>query len=93
MDDLVDTAGTICKAAELVMERGARSVRAVVTHPLLSGPAHERIRKSVLTELITTDTIPLREENEKIRVISLAPLFASAIRNVVSHESISSLFV
>jgi ribose-phosphate pyrophosphokinase len=93
VDDMVDTAGTICKAAELVMERGAKSVRAVVTHPLLSGPAHERIRQSVLTELITTDTIPLHEENEKIRVISLAPLFASAIRNVVSHESISSLFV
>ena len=93
VDDMVDTAGTICKAAELVMERGALSVRAVVTHPLLSGPAHERIRNSVLTELITTDTIPLREQNEKIHVISLAPLFAAAIRNVVTHESISSLFV
>ena len=93
VDDMVDTAGTICKAAELVMERGARSVRAVVTHPLLSGPAHDRIRASALTELITTDTIPLRQENEKVRVISLAPLFAAAIRNVVTHESISSLFV
>jgi len=93
VDDMVDTAGTICKAAELVMERGARSVRAVVTHPLLSGPAHDRIRASALTELITTDTIPLAQENEKIRVISLAPLFAAAIRNVVTHESISSLFV
>ncbi|HEX8327351.1 MAG TPA: ribose-phosphate pyrophosphokinase [Hymenobacter sp.] len=93
VDDMVDTAGTICKAAELVMERGAKSVRAVVTHPLLSGPAHERIRNSVLTELITTDTIPLREENDKIHVITLAPLFAQAIRNVVTHESISSLFV
>ena len=93
VDDMVDTAGTICKAAELVMERGARSVRAVVTHPLLSGPAHDRIRNSVLTELITTDTIPLQQENEKIHVISLAELFAHAIRNVVTHESISSLFV
>ncbi len=93
VDDMVDTAGTICKAAELVMERGARSVRAVVTHPLLSGPAHARIRASALTELITTDTIPLREQNDKIHVISLAPLFAAAIRNVVTHESISSLFV
>ena len=93
VDDMVDTAGTICKAAELVMARGARSVRAVVTHPLLSGPAHARIRASALTELITTDTIPLREANEKIHVISLAPLFAAAIRNVVTHESISSLFV
>ncbi|MBF9222266.1 ribose-phosphate pyrophosphokinase [Hymenobacter ruricola] len=93
VDDMVDTAGTICKAAELVMDRGAKSVRAVVTHPLLSGPAHDRIRNSVLTELITTDTIPLREENDKIHVITLAPLFAQAIRNVVTHESISSLFV
>ena len=93
VDDMVDTAGTICKAAELVMERGALSVRAVVTHPLLSGPAHDRIRASALTELITTDTIPLQQENEKIRVITLAPLFAQAIRNVVTHESISSLFV
>ena len=93
VDDMVDTAGTICKAAELVMERGAKSVRAVVTHPLLSGPAHERIRNSVLTELVTTDTIPLLQENDKIHVITLAPLFAQAIRNVVTHESISSLFV
>ena len=92
VDDMIDTAGTICKAAELVMERGAKSVRAVITHPLLSGPAHDRIRASVLTELITTDTIPQRQENEKIHVISLAELFAHAIRNVVTHESISSLF-
>ncbi|GAA3928578.1 ribose-phosphate pyrophosphokinase [Hymenobacter algoricola] len=93
VDDIVDTAGTICKAAELLMERGALSVRAVITHAVLSGPAHERIRTSALTELIVCDTIALREENPKVKVISLAPLFASAIRNVVSHESISSLFV
>ncbi len=93
VDDMVDTAGTICKAADLLMERGALSVRAVVTHPLLSGPAHERIRASALTELVVTDTIPLKEQNEKIRVISVANLFAHAIRNVVTHESISSLFV
>jgi ribose-phosphate pyrophosphokinase len=93
VDDIVDTAGTICKAADLLLERGAASVRAVITHPVLSGPAHERIRNSSLVELITTDTIPLREENEKIRVISVADLFARAIRNVVSHESISSLFI
>ncbi|MCC2547994.1 ribose-phosphate pyrophosphokinase [Hymenobacter sp. BT175] len=93
VDDIVDTAGTICKAAELLMERGAKSVRAVITHGVLSGPAHERIRKSVLEELVITDTIPLKEENHKIRVISLADLFARAIRNVVTHESISSLFI
>ncbi|SES91573.1 ribose-phosphate pyrophosphokinase [Hymenobacter actinosclerus] len=93
VDDIVDTAGTICKAAELLMERGAKSVRAVITHGVLSGPAHERIRNSVLEELVITDTIPLKEENAKIRVISLASLFAQAIRNVVTHESISSLFI
>ncbi|MBC8084320.1 MAG: ribose-phosphate pyrophosphokinase [Hymenobacter sp.] len=93
VDDIVDTAGTICKAAELLMERGAKSVRAVITHGLLSGPAHERIRHSALEELVITDTLPLKQENPKIRVISLAELFARAIHNVVSHESISSLFV
>ncbi|OUJ73097.1 ribose-phosphate pyrophosphokinase [Hymenobacter crusticola] len=93
VDDIVDTAGTICKAAELLMERGANSVRAIVTHALLSGPAHDRIRASVLEELIITDTIPLRQENEKIRVLSVSDLFAQAIRNVVTHESISSLFI
>lgn len=93
VDDIVDTAGTICKAAELLVERGARSVRAVITHPLLSGPAHDRIRNSALEELIVTDTIPLRQENPKIRVVSVAGLFAHAIRNVVTHESISSLFI
>ncbi|GAA4372681.1 ribose-phosphate pyrophosphokinase [Hymenobacter koreensis] len=93
VDDIVDTAGTVCKAADLLLERGAASVRAVITHPVLSGPAHERIRNSSLVELITTDTIPLREENDKIRVISVADLFAQAIRNVVTHESISSLFI
>ncbi|AYA37256.1 ribose-phosphate pyrophosphokinase [Hymenobacter oligotrophus] len=93
VDDIVDTAGTVCKAADLLLERGAASVRAVITHPVLSGPAHERIRNSALVELITTDTIPLREENEKIKVISVADLFARAIHNVVSHESISSLFI
>ncbi|WP_400192089.1 ribose-phosphate pyrophosphokinase [Hymenobacter sp. B81] len=93
VDDIVDTAGTICKAADLLLERGAQSVRAVVTHAVLSGPAHERIRNSSLQELIVTDTIPLRQENEKIRVISVADLFAQAIRNVVTHESISSLFI
>jgi ribose-phosphate pyrophosphokinase len=93
VDDIVDTAGTICKAADLLLERGARSVRAVVTHALLSGPAHDRVRASVLEELIVTDTIPLRQENEKIKVLSVAELFAHAIRNVVTHESISSLFI
>ncbi|UYZ61463.1 ribose-phosphate pyrophosphokinase [Hymenobacter weizhouensis] len=93
VDDIVDTAGTICKAADLLLERGAKSVRAVITHGVLSGPAHDRIRNSALEELVITDTIPLKQENHKIKVISLADLFAQAIRNVVTHESISSLFI
>ncbi len=93
VDDIVDTAGTICKAAELLRERGARSVRAVITHPILSGPAYERIEKSMLEELVVSDTIPLRHKSDKIKVISFSQLFARAISNVVTHESISSLFL
>lgn len=93
IDDLIDTGGTICKAAELVMSKGAKSVRAICTHPVMSGPAHERIRTSMLEELIVTDTIPLREENEKIKVLSVSELFAKAIGRIRDHESISSLFI
>ena len=93
IDDLIDTGGTICKAAELILSKGAKSVRALCTHPVMSGDAHERIRNSVLEELIVTDTIPLREENEKIRVLSVAELFAKAIGRIRDHESISSLFI
>lgn len=93
VDDIIDTAGTLCKAAEILMEKGARSVRAIVTHPILSGEAHSRISSSVLTELAVADTIPLREKNDKIRVLTVAPLFAEAIKRVHGHESISSLFV
>ncbi|WP_026463141.1 ribose-phosphate pyrophosphokinase [Adhaeribacter aquaticus] len=93
VDDIVDTAGTICKAAALLKERGARTVRAVITHPILSGPAYERINDSVLEELIVSDTIPLRENSPKIKVLSFSQLFARAISNVVTHDSISSLFL
>lgn len=93
IDDMVDTAGTVCKAAELIKQKGARSVRAIATHAVLSGPAHERLATSVLEELVVSDTIPLRQPNEAIRVLSFAELFAHAIRNVVTHESISSLFI
>ena len=93
IDDLIDTGGTICKAAELILSKGAKSVRALCTHPVMSGDAHGRIRNSVLEELIVTDTIPLREENEKIRVLSVAELFAKAIGRIRDHESISSLFI
>ncbi|GAB2705107.1 ribose-phosphate pyrophosphokinase [Mucilaginibacter koreensis] len=92
IDDIVDTAGTLSKAAGLIMERGARSVRAVCTHPVLSGKAYETIENSALTELIVTDTIPLKHESSKIKVLSTADLFARAIMNVNEHGSISQLF-
>ncbi|PTR00863.1 ribose-phosphate pyrophosphokinase [Mucilaginibacter yixingensis] len=92
IDDMCDTAGTLSKAAALVMERGARSVRAVCTHALLSGNAYETIENSVLTELIVTDTIPLKQPCDKIRVLSTDTLFARAIANVNEHGSISELF-
>jgi ribose-phosphate pyrophosphokinase len=92
IDDICDTAGTLAKAAALIMEKGARSVRAVCTHPVLSGNAYETIENSVLTELIVTDSIPLKQESSKIRVLSTAELFAKAIANVNEHGSISDLF-
>ena len=93
VDDLVDTAGTLCKAAEALMEKGAKSVRAMCTHPVLSGKARENIKKSKLTELIVCDTIPGVKESKKIRVLSTSKLFARAIRNTHEHRSISALFV
>lgn len=93
VDDLVDTAGTITKAAELLKDKGAKTVRAVATHPVLSGPAYDRIENSVLEELVVSDTIPVRPDSSKIRVLSFSELFARAISNVVTHESISSLFI
>jgi ribose-phosphate pyrophosphokinase len=92
IDDICDTAGTLAKAAGLIMERGARSVRAVCTHPVLSGKAYETIENSALTELIVTDTIPLKHSSPKIRVLTTADLFAKAISNVNEHGSISQLF-
>mgnify|MGYP000501214450 CR=1 FL=1 len=93
VDDIIDTAGTLTKAADLMMEEGARSVRAVCTHPVLSGSAYERIENSALEELIVTDTIPLRQQTSKIRVVSVAPLFANVFRRVSKHKSISSHFI
>lgn len=92
IDDICDTAGTLSKAASLIMEKGANSVRAVCTHPVLSGNAYETIENSALTELIVTDTIQLKQQSEKIRVLSTADLFADAIKNVNEHGSISNLF-
>ncbi len=92
VDDIVDTGGTITKAAQMMMENGARSVRGVCTHPILSGRAVERIAQSPFDELIITDTIPLRQECDKITVLSTAKLFADVIRRVSNFESISSHF-
>lgn len=93
VDDMCDTAGTLTKAAELFMDKGAKSVRAFCTHAVLSGPAFERINNSKLTELIVTDTIPLKEKSDKIRVISVADLFADVIDRLIKNESISTHFI
>jgi ribose-phosphate pyrophosphokinase len=93
VDDMVDTAGTLTKAADLMMERGALSVRAITTHALLSGDAYEKIEKSQLLELIVTDSIPLKKESKKIRVISCAELFADVMHRVHHNTSISSKFL
>jgi ribose-phosphate pyrophosphokinase len=92
VDDIVDTAGTLTKAAKIIMENGANSVRAVCTHPLFSKDAMERLEKSEIQEMVVTDTIPLKRESKKVKVLSTASLFAEVIKRVESHESISSLF-
>ena len=93
IDDMVDTAGTMCKAADALLEKGAKSVRAMCTHAVLSGNAYDNINNSNLTELIVTDTIPLRQESDKIKVLSCSKLFARAIRNTHEYKSIAALFV
>jgi len=93
VDDLIDTAGTICKAADLIVEKGAKSVRAICTHAVLSGSALENIAKSSLQELVVTDTIAKTIPSEKVKVLSVARLFATAVRRVHGHESISTLFI
>ena len=92
VDDIVDTAGTICKAADLMIQNGARSVRAVASHAVLSDPATERINASALKEMIYTDSIPLRKHSDKIHIVSVANIFAEAINRVINHESISILY-
>ncbi len=93
VDDLVDTAGTICKAAALLKEKGARSVRAVCTHAVLSGNAYDNIQGSALEEMVVSDTLPLKQSLPKIKVLTVSDLFAKAIRKIHDHESISSLFI
>ncbi len=93
IDDICDTAGTLCKAAQVLKDRGALSVRAFCTHPVLSGKAYENIENSHLEELVVCDTIPLKQESSKIKVLPTAELFAVAIRNTFENKSISSLFM
>lgn len=93
VDDMVDTAGTLTKAAGVMMEKGAISVRAICTHPVLSGDAYKRIENSQLLELIVTDSIPLKQKCDKIRVVSCADLFADVMNRVHHNKSISSKFI
>jgi len=96
VDDMVDTAGTLTEGAQALVKEGASSVSAVITHPILSGPAIKRIVESPLQELVVTDTVPLRPEAkdcEKLKVVSVAPLLGEAIRRINNEESVSSLFV
>lgn len=93
VDDMVDTAGTLTKAAELMIDRGALSVRAICTHALLSGNAYERIENSKLEELIVTDTIPQKKQSSKIKVLNCAPLFANTMKSVHQNKSIHANFI
>ena len=93
VDDMVDTAGTLTKAAELMLERGAKSVRAVCTHGILSGSAHERIENSSLEELIVTDSIPSKKDSPKIKILSCAELFGSTMKSVHLNKSIHENFI
>lgn len=93
VDDLADTAGTLCRAADALVEKGATNVIAICTHPVLSGNAYENIENSQLSRLIVTDTIPLKKESSKIMVLESSRLFARAIRNTHEHKSIAALYL
>lgn len=92
LDDMIDTAGTMTMAANKMIDMGARSVRAVATHPILSGPAYERINNSKLEEVVVTDSLPISKKSDKITVLSIADLFADVIKKVYMHQSISTVF-
>ena len=92
VDDIIDTAGSMTKAAQLMIDNGANSVRAICTHPVFSGQAYERIENSPFTEVVVSDTIPMKQSSDKITVLSTARLFADVIGRVESNKSISSLF-
>ena len=93
IDDMMDTGGTICKASEMMIGSGAKSVRAICTHAILSGNAHENIANSSLNELVVTNSLPLQKINKKIKVLDVSNLFAQTIKNVCTNESISSQFI
>ncbi len=93
VDDIVDTAGTITKAAELMMKNGANSVRAIASHAVMSDPATQRVDESALTEMIFTDSIPFTKNSSKVKILSVADMFADSIQRVCNNESISSLYV
>ncbi|MDI3319948.1 ribose-phosphate pyrophosphokinase [Pinibacter soli] len=93
IDDICDTGGTLTKSAGLLIDKGAKSVRALCTHPVFSGKAYENIQNSVLEEMVVCDTIPVKQQIDKVKVLSVANLFAVAIRNAFEHQSITSLFI
>ena len=93
LDDMIDTAGTMTKAADLMIDMGAKSVRAVATHPVLSGPAYERINDSKITEIVVTDSLPLKPISDKIKVLSISGVFADVINKVYNYQSISANFI
>lgn len=93
LDDMIDTAGTITKAADMMMDKGARSVRVIATHAVLSGPAYERINDSKITEVVVTDSLPIKPISDKIKVLSVADVFADVINKVYNYQSISSNFI
>ncbi|MEO6220204.1 MAG: ribose-phosphate pyrophosphokinase, partial [Ginsengibacter sp.] len=92
-DDICDTGGTLAKSSGLLKEKGARSVRAFCTHPVLSGNAYENLKNSSLEELVVCDTIPVNGKLDKLKIVSVADLFAIAIRNAYENKSINSLFL
>ena len=93
LDDMIDTAGTLTAAADKMMEQGALSVRAFATHGVLSGKAYENIEKSALKEVVVTDTIPLKQQSPKIKVLSVADIFAETISCVYNNETITEHFI
>ena len=93
IDDMIDTAGTMCKAAQVLKDKGANSVMAIGTHAVLSGDAYKKIDESVLDEIVLSNSIPLKQHSQKITILSVAPLFAEVVRRIYHNESINSLFM